>query len=283
MGTTDRSENDGHYQYLFGGRGIEYVGRSSTELTMRISLRSLVIIIAFVAFGIVASMRLIDSAKTNEIQSPIRTSMHRAWEGLRLSEGRWPTWQLSDIWENEAVPLNSWRYHSGHNLHPYLASADFDAKWSDSRNALNAAHPFYSFCLPRQKHELETVVLAITGEGAAFDQENPHRLSELDSNVIILAEATKSGVHWMQPGDYDVKKLLSFRGTLGQCIPGASADRVNVAFADGQIWCLRADTPVEVIKPFLTVKSLTTRSREDQLSKFRIGPVYYVDRRKMRE
>lgn len=60
----------------------------------------------------------------------------------------------------------------------------------------------------------------------------------------------------------DERELLLIR-TYGLLV-------VDLLFADGEIWALRADTPVERIAPFFTIEGAHSHSRRNDLEEYRI-------------
>ena len=78
-------------------------------------------------------------------------------------------------------------------------------------------------------------------------------------------EVADSKTHWMQPGDYNVTKLLAATGRLGDTVKGLLPDRIHLLFADGEVWALSPDTPIDAVKPFFTITDAKAASREQSL------------------
>ena len=51
----------------------------------------------------------------------------------------------------------------------------------------------------------------------------------------------------------------------------SSPDRVHVLFADGEVWALSPDMPIDALKPFLTISTAKSADREQLLSAYRVG------------
>jgi hypothetical protein len=83
-------------------------------------------------------------------------------------------------------------------------------------------------------------------------------------------EVADSQTHWMQPGDYDVTKLLSQNGRVGDHLHGLLPDRIHVLFADGEIWAISADAPMPALHPFLTIAGAKAYDRDQLLAKYRV-------------
>jgi hypothetical protein len=84
-------------------------------------------------------------------------------------------------------------------------------------------------------------------------------------------EVAGSKTHWMQPGDYDVTKLLAATGRLGDTVKGLLKDRIHILFADGEVWALSLDTPIDALKPFLTITAARATDRDKQLAPYRVN------------
>jgi hypothetical protein len=116
----------------------------------------------------------------------------------------------------------------------------------------------------------ETSLFAISGPDTAFDATKKVRASDLTAELILVMEVVNSGVHWMQPGDYDVQKLVACQGKLRDCVKPLIRDRVHVLFADGEVWAISGDAPFERVKPFFTITGARAHSRDRELGEFRL-------------
>jgi hypothetical protein len=117
-----------------------------------------------------------------------------------------------------------------------------------------------------------TNVFAITGPGTAFDDEKKRiRMEDLPPELILLAEVRDSGVHWMAPGDFDVRTMPAVCGDpQGKGISGTLPGGFFVAFADGEAWFLSNDTPFAELKKFFTIDECKKHSREKCLGPYRL-------------
>ena len=124
---------------------------------------------------------------------------------------------------------------------------------------------------PRSPHYNDTSVMALVGPGTAFetiqDIQVPTlfeaKLQECRAGAAILfIEAVNSGVHWGEPGDFDVETV-----TKEQLFPG-DTEGILVAFADWSIWYVERTVPMETLKHFMTVESSKEHDREKELSPY---------------
>jgi hypothetical protein len=119
-----------------------------------------------------------------------------------------------------------------------------------------------------------TNVFAITGPDTAFESgDDPrfskYRLRDVPADCILLMEVADSHTHWMEPGDYNVADLLAATGALGDTVHGVIKDRIHILFAHGEVWALSPKTPMDAVKPFLTITAAKTANRES-LAPYRV-------------
>jgi hypothetical protein len=154
------------------------------------------------------------------------------------------------IYTNEhGCHLYSWRY----TITPYLqcdwwmSDACRKAKWDDAVNRHMAGLAPSPYCISENsKRHRQTNIVAITGPGTAFDPSQQLRLADIPPNTILLIEMTSSGIHWMQPGDLYIAHVPH------AITSGLDGKGVHVAFADGAIWFLNLDTPLDDLKKFVS-------------------------------
>jgi hypothetical protein len=173
------------------------------------------------------------------------------------------------VLDSQGKPLRSWRV-------PLLASwalppgLDVSLPWNAPSNLAYSSSLVRGFgCLIISgKRSEETSLFAITGPDTGFDTSREVRISDLDGELILIMEVVNSGVHWMQPGDYDVQQLTACEGTLRDCLKSTIRDRVHVLFADGEVWAISDRAPMSRVKPFLTITGAGSHSREKELGEF---------------
>jgi hypothetical protein len=83
--------------------------------------------------------------------------------------------------------------------------------------------------------------------------------------TILLVEIAHSGIHWMAPGD------LSMDAIPESLVQGVEGDGFHVFFADGQVWFLSADVPLEEVKKFMTIDSAKNHDREQILGRYALS------------
>jgi hypothetical protein len=152
----------------------------------------------------------------------------------------------------------------------YEIRPDYASAWNSKANVRYSNHEPYYFRVGSDDGSKTTRIYAVAGADTAFDDAAATSYAELPSNLIVLTEAADSKTHWMQPGDYEVAKLLAAAGRLGDTVKGLLPDRVHVLFADGEVWALSPDTPIDAVKPFFTITDAKTASRGESLSRYRV-------------
>lgn len=190
--------------------------------------------------------------------------LNLAWEELHiynLDHGALP----ADVRSKSGVPISSWRFLAS-DPHMFATPFDRSTPWDSPANSGASQWPYHVYCLhlnaPSGPKDLETKVLAVTGEGTGFSPSRPQVLEELPNDLILLVEVWGTGVHWMQPGDIDV--------TQGQRIPlsGPDGRGACVTFADGAVWYLRSDVPKEAVEKFCTIEGARKHDRTELLRDF---------------
>jgi len=177
------------------------------------------------------------------------------------------------------IPLNSdgsqrssWRFQI-HNFVPvYWLSPpeDLNAPWNSPANQAIAAEDGAPFNRPIQGRDSRAWVYGVVGPGTAFDSNEVSRLRDVPGNAILAMEVADSKTHWMQPGDYDVTTLLAASGKLGDHVKSILPHRIHVLFADSDVWTLSDDTPMDAVKPFLTVAGAKGADRDKTLEPYRV-------------
>jgi hypothetical protein len=248
------------------------------DRSIRFPLRSLLVLTAVVAIAIGIGAEVTKRASKRSEEAILRQTCIPNLENLALTFGILE--ELHKVWppsirvDGNGQPLNSWRFH----VYPFFPIPDEDfpppldlkAAWNSPVNKTSASDKFTPYGLASKPYRTETCVFGISGPGTAFDDSVVSRLSELPSEVIVVMEVADSKIHWMQPGDYDFATLLAATGRLGDTVKGLLPDRIHVLFADGNVWALSPDTPIDAVKPFFTITGAKAASREESLLKYRV-------------
>lgn len=167
-------------------------------------------------------------------------------------------------------PTCSWRvlvvpYYAA-DFTAYGFNVDIEKHWNEPPNDRLAKEWGRLFSFGDAQH---TNLFAVTGPDTGFDSMKPHGLVELPEDLVLLAEVANSGVHWMEPGDFDVQNMPSSINGSGKCI--SSSDRhILVGFADGQVWLLRDSVPFETLSKFFTITGAKSADRDDLLRRYLI-------------
>ena len=146
-----------------------------------------------------------------------------------------------------------------------MMEVHYDYRWDDpdNRRISSAPSPVYCWSPERSLPEsLHTNVVAITGPGTAFDGDRPVRVSDIDSDTILAIEIADSGLHWMEPGDLSIDQVPD---SITQGVDGYG---VHVLFADGWVWVLRPDVPLEDLTKFFTIEGAKRYDREQALGPY---------------
>jgi hypothetical protein len=113
------------------------------------------------------------------------------------------------------------------------------------------------FCYPGSRR---TCVLGVRGDGTAFDRRVELRLGDMPNDCILIVEVKDSSFDWAEPGDCDASRVSpSSRYKSG----------FHVGFVDGQVWFVRNDVPLELLRRFVSIEGARQNDR-DLLIEYRI-------------
>lgn len=117
-------------------------------------------------------------------------------------------------------------------------------------------------------------MFAVTGPGTAFGDgkhERPHSLNEMDADTLLVVEVRNSGLHWMAPGDFDIRTMpRTINAPNGRGISSRHRAGFYVIFADNAVWCLSHETPFEELEKFFTIESAKRHDREEVLRPYAV-------------
>jgi hypothetical protein len=161
--------------------------------------------------------------------------------------------------------LSSWRFQILAFLEAIMMEVHYDDRWDDPANRWLSSRPHHAYCWWSGKEvpdPLHTNVVAITGPGTAFDGDRVVRLRDLDSDTILAIEIANSGIHWMEPGDLPIDQVPE------SITLGVEGYGVHVLFADGAVWMLRPEVPLEDLRKFFTIEGATQYDRDEVLGPY---------------
>ncbi|MEZ6148396.1 MAG: hypothetical protein R3B91_23790 [Planctomycetaceae bacterium] len=172
------------------------------------------------------------------------------------------------FYDEKGDELYSWRYFINVlNTGSAKPSTPLLLKWDseEARHLRTTVHPL--FC---GSDSSDTTIMAVTGEGTAFDlHRRTSSWEELDDDTILIVDFFGVDTMWAQPGDISLGEIAS-QVTLNKWGRGVAND-VTVGFADGKAWTLSGDTPTSVLRPFLLVEEAFHHEREIELLPYRVG------------
>lgn len=183
------------------------------------------------------------------------------------------------IFEGEYAPgypsTNSWRSNcdivNDQGTQHKNSPTPSRVPWNE--RSMNCPEPFLPFCWKknRSSKNLVTNIMTIKGTGTITDlllngryNENDQRQDEL----ICFIEVDNTCIHWAQKGDLDINNLPQNLST------GVDGIGVTVRFRDGEIWYLRKNVPISILKQFMTIDGVM-QHRRDELIKYRIARYEY--------
>ncbi|MBX3426782.1 MAG: hypothetical protein KF688_13970 [Pirellulales bacterium] len=157
---------------------------------------------------------------------------------------------------------------------------DYSQSWNSPTNAFCARRPSAFYCNEdyegdrRNSRHLHTEIFAITGPDTAFgddEVEPPHALADVPNDAILIVEVRNSGVHWMEPSDFDIRRMpRTLNAPDGKGISSRFPEGFHVGFADGEVWFVANEVGFERLSRFFTLTGSLKYDRETDLGPFRL-------------
>lgn len=238
----------------------------------RFSLRILLVAFAMLAITLLLYVKFTKSIRQDSLETSLVGGIMQVSPALKnyVNSNESELLPLPITLDRIANPLSSWRLQIIGRVTSPPTDYDLASPWNAAINKPLTTWPCWVYCFKDNspKKHCETNLFAIAGEGTAFNPKTPIKCSEVDNDVILVMDVADSGIHWMEPGDFDVSELLNCNGSLLDCVKSVIPNRVYVLFADGEIWCLSGETPMERIKPFFTLSGAQNHSRNNELEEY---------------
>jgi type II secretory pathway pseudopilin PulG len=234
----------------------------------RYLIQTLVVIaIVGIALFVVFSLR---QSRTRAIEMRIVGGLQQVSAALSNVSRRGEPLPPPVFFDKNGKELYSWRLKVLALISGFPVDIDLTKPWNVPPNEAFSKYPVYYYCIKEmnQSHPADTNILAIAGKDTAFDPARSTTSPQLCSNVLLLMEASNSNVNWMEPGDYKVEVLATREGKISDFVHPLVDNRVHVLFADGDVWAISGDAPVERLKPFFTIDGARSRAREKDLTEY---------------
>ncbi len=164
-------------------------------------------------------------------------------------------------------PLSSWRFQ----IVPFLEAimtmeVDYGQPWDAPVNRWLTLNTYHIFCFHSDRDSTlgaKTDFAAITGPGTAFEEGRSCRLEEIaTTNTILVVEVAEFDVLWAEPGDLQLDHIPE------NLTAGPEGDGFHVLFADGTVWFLKPEVPLEEVKKFFTIEGAKHYDREEVLGAY---------------
>ena len=173
----------------------------------------------------------------------------------------------AEVVDESGRRLHSWRVELLTFLDSGVLPGDQNLPWTDAANYYRASRSVsvYSFSSdPKSAARWDTNVVAVTGPGTPLGSDKRFALADIDQDTILAIEVKESGLHWMEPGDVDIRALPD------GLTEGLDGDGVHVLFADASVWFLSKEVPLDDLKRFFTVEGAKQHDRDQVLAPYRL-------------
>jgi hypothetical protein len=131
---------------------------------------------------------------------------------------------------------------------------DLTVPWTDAANAAAAHKPMFPFSFDNNLPD--TNIVAIRGRDTALDDAARKRYNDLPGDLIVLIEVAASGASWMAGGDIELDDLPD------ALTSGYDGRGFFAAFKDREVWYLDRETPLALVRRFLTIAGATEAERD---------------------
>lgn len=249
-------------------RGTPWLDLSGRSL--RNCLLFMVLIIGCDAIGIGLSHLLPAIQAAREASRRVQCVENLKQIGLAMQSyhQKYGCFPPSFIPDENGKPKHSWRVL----ILPFLDKEDlyakyrFDEPWNGSHNkALVEQMPSVYHCpTDSTSDSSQTSYAMIVGPQAISDGPTPCRMSDIKdglSNTIMVAEAAKAGINWMEPRDLNTEKMIFRTRAVEKDLRRETCEifrchdvAANVLFCDGSVRTLSSKSlyPKE-LKALMTI------------------------------
>ena len=232
----------------------------------RLHVRVVVLLSVVIATGtcLIAIVRHVSRQRTREKQTKL-IACAMMLEAYDEVNGHLPSLAVTDATGNL---LYSWRVSTLPFSPDSAIKVDYTASWNSPENSEAAHSSPWWLCFNARASgtaRFETNVLAVGGEGAAFEVGTNYRMRDLPDDLILLIATQSTGIHWMEPRDLDVSCLAE------QLQQKNAGDFISVVFRDQSVWQLKASAMREAILPFCTIQGARQSNREKELGPYLIS------------
>jgi hypothetical protein len=221
------------------------------------------LIVAIVTLLAIVTYQLYNGARTDERMQNISL-----WTRTLMGYYSDAVLPASAGYAQNGAPLYSWRFREWIYLYARESRDALDHAWdSPSNSRFRMLRPYQLSC----NNDGASAVALVTGKGTAFESRDGINYSDVPPECILAIEYWGSTVHWMQPGDFPVELLSRESAQAAGLTPlRGRQDAFFVGFADGKVWLLKLSTPPEIIQKCCLIETANAKTRNDELSLYRI-------------
>ena len=181
------------------------------------------------------------------------------------ARGRYPPAYLID---GQGRPMHSWRVLVLPDVgaHDVYTQYRFSEPWNSPHNRtlangvpLGMAHFHHTYRCPLddEADDMDVSFLMVVGPGTFSDGPRATKgrdITDGTSHTIAAAETTNSGIHWMEPRDFDFNTMsLRINDPVGMSIRSNHPGVANALMADGSVQSISEDINPEALKALMTI------------------------------
>ncbi len=242
-----------------GGAGPKRAGKLSTLLiAVVVAVLAVAAVVWFVALPQVEKNR--QQVRKEACAANLRL-IGKALLAYEKQHGHFPPPYLAD---EKGRPMHSWRvlilpFTEDNELKAIYQQYSFGEPWNgpNNRRLLKKAPPVFRCPSDADEDESgggETSYLAVLGPGTVFDGVRPANFSGGPGEAVVVVEAARSGVNWLEPRDLELKDMPpGINPSADKGIRSRHPGGANVLCGDGQARWLPDSTPPEQLTTQLSI------------------------------
>lgn len=221
---------------------------------------SVLLLVAFFWPPVSASREAAPRSRCKNNLKQILLAMHDYHEKY----GTFPPAYIADA---NGKPMHSWRVLllPFVELKPLYERYRFDEPWNGPHNRKLHGEIVDVYRCPKEKpeHETNTSYVVVIGPRTIFPGCRGLKLSDVKdgtSNVLAVVEYRNSGIHWMEPRDLEISRMvMKVNAGYAPSIASRHTGGANAAFADGSVRFLPEEIPETALRQLLQIDDGTPK------------------------
>jgi prepilin-type processing-associated H-X9-DG protein len=233
-------------------------------------LATLLIVAAAAVLACVAVIRFVvlpelDANRENARIDACATNLRQIGKALRAYQERWGRLPPACETDEKGKPKHSWRvlilpFMESEEVRALYYQYNFEEPWNGPHNRTLAKKMPPVFRCPSDTDDEEdsgggeTSYVAVLGPGTVFDGVRATNFPGGPGEAIVVVEAARSGINWLDPRDLDLQDMpRQVNAAADKGIRSRHSGGANELFGDGQARFLPDALPPEQLEALLSI------------------------------